>query len=54
MENESQKTYLTNYNLLLVQDSCQFYYQILLIMLLKEFIKLNVNMDMIIKKMQKV
>ena len=49
-----KKLILTNYNLLLVQDSCQVYYQILLIMLLKEFIKLNVNMDMIIKKMQKV
>ena len=30
MENESQKTYLTNYNLLVVQDFCQSYYQILL------------------------
>ena len=49
-----KKLILTNYNLLLVQDSCQVYYQILLIMLLKEFIKLNVNMDMIIKKMQNV
>ena len=45
-----QKKYLTNYNSLIVQDLWQAHNQILLIFLLKEFIKLNVNTDIIIKK----
>ena len=49
MGNKLQKAYLRNCNLLIVQDLWQAHYQILLIILLKEFIKLNVNMDMIIK-----
>ena len=51
MENKSQKSDLTDYNLLIAQDLWPAHYQILLIILLKKFIKLNVNMDMIIKNM---
>ena len=39
MDKKSQKSYLTDYNLLIVQDLEQVYYQILLIIMLKEFIK---------------
>ena len=53
MEKKTQKkAYLTNYNLLKAEDFWQAHYQILSTILLKEFIKLNVNMDMIIKKWQ--
>ena len=48
MENKLHKLYPTNYNLLIVQDWWQSYYQILLIILLKEFRKLNVNTDTMI------
>ena len=45
-----QKPYPTDYNLSIAQDLWQDYYQILLlIILLKKFIKLHVNMDMKIK-----
>ena len=44
-----QNSYPTNYNLLIVWNLLQVYYQILLIILVKKFIKLNVNMDMIMK-----
>ena len=40
---KSRKPYLTNYNLLIVQDLLQFHCQILLIILLKWLMKLNVN-----------
>ena len=46
---KSQKPYLTDYNLLIAQDLLQPHYQILFIILRKDFIKLNVNMGMIIK-----
>ena len=49
MEKKLKKLYLTYYNLLIAQDLWQVLYQILLIIFLKEFIKLNVNMDTIIK-----
>ena len=49
MEKKLQKPYLTDYNLLTVQDSCETYHQILLVILLKKFIKLNVIMSMMIK-----
>ena len=49
MEKKLQKPYLTNYNLQ-IKDIWQVYYQTLLIILLKEFIKLNVDIGMIIKK----
>ena len=51
-ENISQKLYLTDYNLLILQDLAA-HYQILLKILLREFIKLNVNMDMIIKNVKR-
>ena len=43
------KIYSTDYNLLIVQDLWQAHYQILSIIFLKEFIKLNVNTDPMIK-----
>ena len=46
---EITKKDLTDYNLLTVQDLCQAHYQVLLIILLKEFIKLNVNTNTIKK-----
>ena len=49
-EEKVKKAY---YNLLIVQDLWQAHYQILLIILLKKFIELNVNMDMMIKKKKK-
>ena len=45
MEIKLQKIYLTYYNLLIVQDLWQAHYQILSIIFLKEFVKLNVNTD---------
>ena len=48
MEKKSQKSYLTNCNLLIAQDLWQARCQILLIILLKEFKKLNENGGMII------
>ena len=50
MEKKLQKIYLTYYNLLIVQDLLQAHYRILSIIFLKEFIELNVNLDMIKKK----
>ena len=50
MENKLQKICRTYYNLLMVQELWQAYYQILSIIFLKEFIELNVNSDMTIKK----
>ena len=43
MEKKLQKVYLAQYNLLTVQDLWQAHCQILLIILLKEFIKLDVQ-----------
>ena len=43
MEKKSQKLYLIAYNSLTAQNLWQAHYQILLIILLKEFIELNVN-----------
>ena len=43
MEKKLQKLYLTDYNLIKAQDLWQAHYQILLIILLKELIKLNVQ-----------
>ena len=47
MEQKLQKIYLTNYNLLIAQDLWQVDYQILSIIILKEFIQLDVNTDTI-------
>ena len=49
MDEKSQKSFLTNYNLLTVQVLWQAHYQILLIILLKELIKLSVSMDIIMR-----
>ena len=46
MGTKLQKLYLTNCNLLTAQDLWQTHYQILLIIVLKKFIKLTINMDM--------
>ena len=51
-ERKLQKPHLTDYNLLITQDLWQVYYPILLIILLKEFIKLNVNICMIMKNLK--
>ena len=51
MEKKSQKPYLIDYSLLIAQDFWRAYYQILLIILLKEFIKLNANMGVMIKRL---
>ena len=50
MEKKLQKVCLVDYKLLLAKDFWQVHYQILLIISLKKFIKLNVNMNMMIKK----
>ena len=50
---KSENPYLTDYNLLIAQDLWQAHYQILLIIWLKEFIKLNVKMNMIIKNVKR-
>ena len=52
MGKHSQKPYLTDYNLLTVQDFWQPHYQIFLIIFLKEFIKLDVNIYMIMKNVE--
>ena len=49
MKKNHKNHFLQFYNLLKAQDLWQAHYQILLIILLKEFIKFDVNMDMIIK-----
>ena len=50
MEKRLQKIDLTYNTLLIVQDLWQAHYQILSIIFLKEFIELNVNMNMTKKK----
>ena len=54
METKLQKIYLLFYSLLIAQDLWQADYQILLIIYLKEFIELNVNLDKIIKNVKLV
>ena len=49
MEKRLQKIYLTFYSLLIAQDLWQAHYQILLIICVKNFIELNINLDMAIK-----
>ena len=51
---QKKKKNLTNYNFLIAQDLQQAHYQILLIIMPKKFIKLNANMDMIIKNVKRV
>ena len=47
-----QKPYPTSYNLLIAKDLCHALYQIFFIISLKEFIKLNANMNMAIKNVK--
>ena len=56
MEKKSPKLYHTNYNLLITPDLWQdsIINRILSIVLLKEFIKLNVKVKMIIKFVKRV
>ena len=53
MEKKSQKQNPKDYNLLIAQDLWQDYYQILLVILLKEFIKSNVNMSIMTKTVKR-
>ena len=53
-EKKTQKLYFKDYNILRVQDLSQANYQIVLIIKLKEFIKLNVNMDTMIRNAKHV
>ena len=52
MERKLQKIYLTYYSLLIAQDLWRVHSQILSIIFLKEFIKLNLNPDTIIKNVK--
>ena len=52
MEKKLQKIYLTYYNLLVAQGLWQAHDQIFSIIFLKEFIKLNVNTDTMIKNLK--
>ena len=54
MEKQLQKIYLTYYSLLIAQDLWQDHYQILSIILLKEFIGLNVSLESLIKNKKHV
>ena len=54
MGKKLQKPYLTDYILLIAQDLRKAHYQILLLILLKEFIKLNLNTNMMIKNVKLV
>ena len=47
-----EKPYPTDYNLLMAHNLWHTLYQILLIILLKEFIKLNLDQDTIIKNVK--
>ena len=49
MERKLRKIYLTYDNLFIAQRFSPVHFQVLSIIFLKEFIKLNVNMDMIIQ-----
>ena len=52
MEKKLQKIYVTDYKLLIAQDLCPAHYQILSIILLKEIIELNVNLNKMIKNVK--
>ena len=54
MEKKLQKISLICYNLLIVQDLWQAHYQIFSTIFLKEFMELNVSMDMMIKNVKLV
>ena len=52
MGKKIQKANLIGYNLLMAKDLWHAHYQILLIILLKQFIKLNVNTKTMIKNVK--
>ena len=52
MEKKLQKICLKYYNVLIAQDFWQAHYQMFSIIILREFIELNVNSDMTIKNMK--
>ena len=52
MYKKLQNIYLTYYNLFTAQDLWQAHYQILSIIFLREFIKLNVHTDTMIKNVK--
>ena len=54
IEQELQKTYLTDYSSLTAQYSLQAHYHIFFIILLKEFKHFNVKMNSIIKNVKRV
>ena len=54
VQKKLQKPQPTDYNLLIAKNLWQAHYQILLIILLKELIKLNANMDMVAKNVKRV
>ena len=54
MGKKFQKIYLRHYNLVTVQNLWQSHCQVLSIIFLREFIKLNVKLDMIIKSVKNV
>ena len=54
MEKKLLKMYVTYYSLLIAQDLWQVLYQILSIIVLKKFIELNVNTNMMIKNLKLV
>ena len=54
MKKKLKKIYLRYYNLLIAQDLWEAHYQILSIILLEEFIKLNVNSETMIESQKYV
>ena len=54
MEKKLEELYSTYYNLLIVHDLWRAHYQILSIVVLKKFIKLNVNTETMIKNVKLV
>ena len=54
MEKKLPNSYPTDYILLIVQDFWQAHYQVFLITLLKEFIELNVNTEMVLNTLSHV
>ena len=52
MDKKLQNIYLTYYNLFTAQDLWRAHYQILSIIFLREFIKLNVHTDTMIKNVK--
>ena len=52
MKKKFHNIYITYYNLLIVQDLWRSHHQILSIIFLKKFIKLNGNMDTMKKKLK--